>query len=88
MLKQGELLETLNDYEAAKFNYQKIIEFYANGILADDAYYALAELYRNILNEPEKAKQYYEKIIYDYQDSYYFPQARKNYRILRGDSIN
>ncbi|MGB5818511.1 MAG: tetratricopeptide repeat protein [Saonia sp.] len=88
LLKQGELLETLKDYEAAKFNYQKITTFYANGILADDAHFALAELYRNLLNEPEKAKQHYEKIIYDYQDSYYFPQARKNYRILRGDSIN
>ena len=33
-------------------------------------------------------KEHYEKIIYNYQDSYYFPQARKNFRILRGDSIN
>jgi tetratricopeptide (TPR) repeat protein len=88
LLKQGELLEAIQDYEAAKFNYQKIIEFYADGILADDARFALAELYRNILNEPEKAKEHYEKIIYNYQDSYYFPQARKYFRILRGDSIN
>ncbi len=88
LLKQGELLENSKDYEAAKFNYQKIVEFYSNGILADDAHFALAELYKNILNEPEMAKLHYEKIIYNYQDSYYFPQARKNYRILRGDSIN
>lgn len=88
LLKQGELLENIKDYEAAKFNYQKITEFYANGILADDAHFALGELYRDILNEPEKAKAHYEKIIYNYQDSYYFPQARKNFRRLRGDSIN
>lgn len=88
LLKQAELLESQKDYEAAKFNYQKIVEFYGNDILADDAHFALAELYRNILNEPEKAKQHYEKIIYNHQDSYYFPQARKNFRILRGDSIN
>ncbi|UCD62065.1 MAG: tetratricopeptide repeat protein [Flavobacteriaceae bacterium] len=88
LLKQGELLELIGDFEAAEFNYLKIVEFYGNDILADDAHFALAELYRHILNEPEKAKEHYEKIIYNYQDSYYFPQARKNFRILRGDSIN
>lgn len=88
LLKQGELLEGMKDFEAAKFNYQKIVEFYASGILADDAHFKLGELYRTILNEPEKAMIQYEKIIYNYQDSYYFPQARKNFRILRGDSIN
>jgi tetratricopeptide (TPR) repeat protein len=88
LLKQGELLVSIKDYEAAKFNYQKIVEFYATDILADDAYFALGELYRNELNEPEKAKDHYEKIIYNYQDSYYFPQARQHFRRLRGDSIN
>jgi len=88
LLKQGQLLEGIKNYEAAKFNYQKITEFYGNGILADDAHFALGELYRNVLKDPEKAKGHYEKIIYNYQDSYYFPQARKNFRMLRGDSIN
>ena len=88
LLKQGELLVSLKDYKAARFNYQKIVEFYATDILADDAYFALGELYRNVLNEPEKAKEQYEKIIYNYQDSYYFPQARQHFRRLRGDSIN
>ena len=88
LLKQGELLESIKDYEGAKFNYQKIIEFYASGILADDAHFQLGELYRNELNEPENAKAQYEKIIYNYQDSYYFPQARKQFRMLRGDAIN
>lgn len=88
LLKQGSLLESVRDYEAAKFNYQKIVEFYSHGILADDAHFALAELYRNILNDPQKAMEHYEKIIYNYQDSYYFPQARKNFRILRGDAVN
>ena len=56
--------------------------------MADDAYFALGELYRKVFDEPEKAKGYFEKIIYNYQDSYYFPQARKNFRMLRGDAIN
>lgn len=88
LLKQGELLVEQKDYDGAKFNYLKIIEFYGNDILADDAHFALAELYRTVFNDPENAKAHYEKIIYNYQDSYYFPQARKNFRMLRGDSIN
>ncbi len=88
LLRQAQLYESQKKYEEAQFNYQKIITFYPNGILADDAYFALAELYRKVFNEPEKAKGYYEKIIYSYQDSYYFPQARKTFRILRGDAIN
>ncbi|MBR9853186.1 MAG: tetratricopeptide repeat protein [Algicola sp.] len=88
LLKQAELLMEGKNYETAKFNLQKIVEFYGDGILADDAHFSLGELYENILNEPEKAKTHYEKIIYNYQDSYYFPQARKNFRRLRGDAIN
>lgn len=88
LLKQAQLLESQEKYEAAEFNYLKITEFYGNGILADDAYFALGELYRKTLNQPEKAKAQFEKIIYNYQDSYYFPQARKNFRMLRGDAVN
>ncbi len=88
LLKQAELLTGQKKYDEAKFNYQKIIEFYSTGILADDAHFAIAELYNNVFNLPEKAKEHYEKIMFNYQDSYYFPQARKNYRILRGDAIN
>ncbi|WP_300021617.1 tetratricopeptide repeat protein [uncultured Maribacter sp.] len=88
LLKQAQLFEKQKKYEEAQLNYQKIITFYGNGILADDAYYALGELYRKEFNDPTKAKEQYEKIIYNYQDSYYFPEARKNFRILRGDAIN
>lgn len=88
LLKQAQLFEVQKKYSDAQFNYQKIVEFYSNGILADDAHFALGELYRNVLEEPEKAKGHYEKIIYNYQDSFYFPQARKNFRKLRGDTIN
>lgn len=88
LLKQAELLEANKKFEEARFNYIKIIEFFSNGILADDAHYRLAQLYEHHLNEPDKAMPLYEKIIYNYQNSYYFPQARKHFRRLRGDVIN
>ena len=88
LLRHGKLLEKQKDYKTAEFNYKKITEFYAHHILADDAHFALGELYRTRMNQPEKAMAHYEKIIYDYQDSYYFPQARRHFRRLRGDAIN
>ena len=88
LLRQAQLLEASNNLEAALFNYTKIVEFFGDDILADDAHFAMAELYRTKLNNPEKAKYHYERILYNFQDSYYFPQARKNFRILRGDTIN
>ncbi|WP_338039234.1 hypothetical protein [Maribacter litopenaei] len=56
LLKQAQLLESQKKYEAAEFNYQKIIEFYGNGILADDAHFALGELYRTIFDQPGKGE--------------------------------
>ena len=88
LLKQGQLLESTKAYERARFNYIKIVEFYGQDILADDAHFSLGQLYENHLGQPEKAKEHYERIIMAYQDSYYFPKARKNFRKLRGDAIN
>ena len=88
LLMQGELLEEMEDYSGARMSYLKITEFYDTDILADDAHFALAELYRTKLNAPEKAMDHYREIIFRFQDSYYFPQARKQFRILRGDPVN
>ncbi|WP_271784890.1 tetratricopeptide repeat protein [Aquimarina algiphila] len=87
-LRQAKLFEKEKQFEKAKINYLKIIEFYNDDILADDAYYWLAELYSNELGEPEKAKELYEKIIFNHAASIYFVAARKKYRTLRGDAIN
>ncbi|MEN1784195.1 MAG: tetratricopeptide repeat protein [Bacteroidota bacterium] len=88
LLRQGKLLEDQKKYKEAAFNYQKIVEFFGEDILADDAHFALAQLYEGTLADVERAKFHYEKIIYNHQDSYYFPQARKNFRRLRGDVLN
>ncbi len=88
LLKQGELYEKTRQFEKAEANYLKLIEFYKEDILADDAYYRLAKLYENQLQAPKKAKEFYEQIIFNFADSIYFVDARKKYRSLRGDAIN
>jgi len=84
LLKQAELYQKTGQYKKAEANYLKIIAVYKDEILADDAYFNLANLYEHQLQDPQKAKQYYEQIIFDFADSIYFTQARKKYRMLRG----
>ena len=88
MFKLGELYYEKEAYDLAELNLRRVTEFYPTGILADDAHFALGELYRKEFADPERAKAQYEKIIYNFQDSYYFPQAQKQFRILRGDIVN
>ena len=87
LLKQASLFEKEKEYEKAEQNYLKIIQFFNNDILADNANYRLAELYAGPLNEPEKAMEYYEQIIFNFADSIYFVEARKKFRMLRGDAV-
>ncbi len=88
LFKQAQLFEAKAQFEKAQVNYELIIANYRDGILVDDAYYRLADLYAKYLNQPEKAKTLYEQIIFNHADSIYFVEARKKYRALRGDAIN
>ena len=63
--------------------YQKAVEY--NDLLKDDALYEMGIIYQDILKEPEKALSCFEEIILKHQDSFFAFEARKRFRILRGD---
>lgn len=88
LFKQAQLFEKTNQFERAEQNYLQITLQNNEDILADDANYYLAELYLNKLKNTEKAKEYYQKIIFEYPSSIYLVDARKKFRNLRGDQIN
>lgn len=88
LFKQAQLFEKTNQFERAAQNYLQIIAINKDDILADDANYFLAELYLNKLQNIEKAKEYYQKIIFEYPSSIFLVDARKKFRDLRGDEIN
>ena len=66
---------------------QNLADNYSFDLLGDDALFYLGEIYEIRLNDPEKAKSYYEKLLLDHPDSLYTVEARKRYRKLRGDNI-
>ncbi|MBC7556862.1 MAG: tetratricopeptide repeat protein, partial [Chryseobacterium sp.] len=85
MLRLGKIYEKQGEYNLALSQYQNIIAQHSDGIYIDEALYFSAEIYNNNLQQPDKAKPFYEKIIFNHQDSIYFVDARKEYRQLRGD---
>ncbi len=87
LLRVGNLLEKQGKHQEALQHYNTIIQYFSDGIYLDEALYFSAEIYNKHLANPEKAKELYEKIIFNHQDSIYFIDARKEYRILRGDSV-
>jgi len=88
LYKQASLYVKLKKYDKAVANYTKIITINPEDILVDNAYYQLAKLYDTVLDDAEKAKEYYERIILDFPSSIYYVTAQKRYRILRGDKLN
>ncbi len=88
LLRRARLYTELGVFEKAEADYKTIIELYKEDILADDAYFNLAQLYEKQLALPERAQEFYEQIVFNFPDSIYFVDARKRYRSLRGDTIN
>lgn len=87
LFKQATLFTKQKEYNKAIENYTKIINLNKDGIYVDNAYYQMAILYSKKLNNMEKAKEYYQKIIFDYPSSIYLVDARNKYRKLRGDNL-
>jgi len=86
LYRLGKTYEKLGDFQSALNQYQAIIDQHKEGIYIDEAYYFAAEIYRKSLQDPEKAKTFYEQVIFHHEDSIYFTDARKKYRQLRGDT--
>ena len=84
----AKLYTTTFQYNEAVSVLQQIISLDKAGVYVDDAYYLLAEIYKNNLKDPEKASEYYQKIIFEQASSIYLVDARKKFRLLRGDLIN
>jgi len=87
LYQKAKLFVRLKDYDKAISLYQKVYTDYPEEIRADNAIYLLAQLYENQLQNPDEAMALYEKLFIDFSNSSFAVEARKRYRILRGDDI-
>lgn len=77
-LKRGE-------FEKALALCDKIVTEFGEDILADDAYFLEGEIQERYLKNKDKAMEIYREFLTKYPGSVYVAEARKRYRILRGD---
>lgn len=81
LIKQEKYLDAIKQLE-------KIVAADNQGFLTDDVYYLIAETYNFKLNNSEKAKEYYQKIIFEQPSSIYLVAARNKFRKIRGEVLN
>ncbi len=87
MYQKAQIFKKLRKIDEVIPLFEKIIETYKEEIKADNALFELAEIYETILSDSEKAKMLYEKLFIEYSGSSFAVEARKRFRILRGDEI-
>ena len=75
------------NYLEASGQLQQIIDEFSFEKYSDDALYLLASLNHHNLANEEKAQELYKQLITQHPGSIYVVDARKNFRILRGDFI-
>lgn len=85
MMAKSRILIQQKDYAGAVPLLKKILEEHPADLWADDAVFMLGDIYENRLNDKTTAKNYYQKIITDYPGSLWINEARKRFRLLRGD---
>jgi tetratricopeptide (TPR) repeat protein len=73
-------------YDESAGYLEKVLELWPNDILVDNALLELGRLYEEKLKDNEKAKQYFEKLLFTQTGSIFVPEARERYRRLRGDA--
>lgn len=64
-----------------------LITNHNSSIWIDDALFMLADILENRLNNPEEAKNLYQRLINDYPGSMLNAESRKRFRNMRGDNV-
>ena len=88
MFKKAKIKIKQRKFAEADSLLEKLVASYPDGILADDALFLLGQLNENQFKNLAKAMEFYQKLMTDYPGSTFTVDARKRYRILRGDKIN
>lgn len=77
----------MGDYPNAVTTLEKINTMYPDDILGDDALYTLGTIYEENLKDNAKAMETYQKFMIKYPGSIFTVEARKKFRLLRGDKL-
>jgi tetratricopeptide (TPR) repeat protein len=85
LMAKARILIEQKGYAEAVVILKKISDEHSFDLWADDAVFMLGDIYETKLNDAALAKTYYQKIITNYPGSLWINDARKRFRLLRGD---
>ncbi|MDN5285979.1 MAG: hypothetical protein JWR38_2253 [Mucilaginibacter sp.] len=88
LMSKSRILIQQKNYTDAVPLLKKIADEHPNDLWADDAVFMLGDIYDNRLNDKVSAKAWYQKIITNYPGSLWINEARKRFRLLRGDKAD
>ncbi len=88
LFKEAKLLKQIKRYGEADTLFRKLAGSYPESIKADDALFAAAQIEEIFLNRKKEAAKLYLKIMKQYPESVFTPQARKRYRKLSKQTEN
>ena len=88
LMSKSRILIQQKNYADAVPLLKKIADEHPNDLWADDAVFMLGDIYDNRLNDKASAKVWYQKIITNYPGSLWINEARKRFRLLRGDKAD
>ena len=84
---KAKIYKKIGDYKNAVIALEKIQSDYPDDILGDDALFMLGSVYEENLKDNAKAMEIYQSFLQKYPGSIYNAEARKRYRLLRGDKL-
>jgi tetratricopeptide (TPR) repeat protein len=82
---EANLLLKRGDFDGAITSLEHILVEYESDVLSDDAFFLKAEIYERYLKNKDKAMELYREFLNKYPGSVFASEARKRYRIMRGD---
>ena len=88
LFKKAEIYGLQRRYKEADSLYASVVAGFPTGIISDDAQFRRAQIHEKFLNDTAGAMQLYEDLLKNYPGSTFVVEARKRYRILRGDKVN
>ena len=84
---RARLLRKKGEYAAALQMLEKILKQFCADVWCDDAVFMTAEIYERELKNPDKAMEWYKELLTNHPGSVYAAEARKRFRLLRGDFL-
>ncbi|MDA3882036.1 MAG: tetratricopeptide repeat protein [Bacteroidales bacterium] len=82
LFRRAEIAKTQHDFDNMIVFLEAITEQYPYDIITHKAHFLLAEYYNYRLNDKDKAREHYLKIVKNFPNSFYLNTARKEYRSL------